>query len=136
MKKYNLFFSIFYLQFVLLHFAISDPFVGEMFITKKLVLKRRIFRLIDQFIGSTLETPIATGKELSKMHPSVLVKIRSEIYLRIRERHGDIEELVEVTGSNSLENAHGVLNRTVQKSIYEFATQRFVVLNYRVACTF
>ena len=70
------------------------------------------------------------------MHPSVLVKIRSEIYLRIRERHGDIEELVEVTGSNSLENAHVVLNRTVQKSIYEFATQRFVVLNYRVACTF
>ena len=123
MKKYNLFFSIFYLQFVLLHFAISDSFVGEMFITKKLVLKRRIFRLIDQFIGSTLETPIATGKELSKMHPSVLVKIRSEIYLRIRERYGDIEELVEVTGSNSLENAHVVLNRTVQKSIYEFVNQ-------------
>ena len=123
MKKYNLFFSIFYLQFVLLYFATSDPFVGEMFITKNLVLKKRIFRLIDQFIGSTLETPIATGKELSKMHPSVLVKIRSEIYLRIRERHGDMEELVEVTGSNSLENAHVVLNRTVQKSIYEFVNQ-------------
>ena len=57
------------------------------------------------------------------MHPSVLVKIRSEIYLRIRERHGDMEELVEVTGSNSLENAHVVLNRTVQKSIYEFVNQ-------------
>ena len=57
------------------------------------------------------------------MHPSVLVKIRSEIYLRIRERYGDIEELVEVTGSNSLENAHVVLNRTVQKSIYEFVNQ-------------
>ena len=106
MKKHNLFFSIFCLQFVLLPFAISVPFVGEMFITKNLVLKKRIFRLIDQFIGSTLETPIATRKELSKIHPSVLVKIRSEIYLRIRERHGDIEELVEVTDSNSLENAH------------------------------
>jgi len=122
-KKHNLFFSIFCLQFVLLPFAISVPFVGEMFITKNLVLKKRIFRLIDQFIGSTLETPIATRKELSKIHPSVLVKIRSEIYLRIRERHGDIEELVEVTDSNSLENAHVVLNRTVQRSVYEFVNQ-------------
>ena len=74
MEKHNLFFSIFCLQFILLHFAKSDSFVGEMFITKNLVLKRKIFKLIDQFIEATLETSIATEEELSKMHPSIPVK--------------------------------------------------------------
>ena len=66
-----------------------------MVITNNLVLKKRIFRLIDQSIESTLKTPIATEKELSKIHPSILVTIQSEIHLRIRERHGNIEKLAE-----------------------------------------
>lgn len=123
MKKHNLFFSIFCLQFILLHFAKSDSFVGEMFITKNLVLKRKIFKLIDQFIEATLETSIATEEELSKMHPSIPVKIRSEIHLRIRERHGDIEGLAETNSPSSLEDENVVLNRIVQKSIYEFVRQ-------------
>ena len=54
------------------------------------------------------------------MHPSIPVKIRSEIHLRIRERHGDIEGLVEINSSSSLENENVVLNRTVQESILSF----------------
>ncbi|HIN32289.1 TPA: hypothetical protein EYM82_25805, partial [Candidatus Poribacteria bacterium] len=99
-----------------------------MVITNNLVLKKRIFRLIDQSIESTLKTPIATEKELSKIHPSILVTIQSEIHLRIRERHGNIEKLAEVTSSKSLDNAQIVLNQTIQKSIYEFIDQGFLSL--------
>ena len=94
-----------------------------MFITQNLILKRRMFRLIDQFIGSTLEIPIATEKELSKIHPSILVKIQSEIHLRIRERHGDIGKLVEIAGFSPSEDPQIVVNQIVQKSIYEFVYQ-------------